>query len=58
MLRLLDCLLAGGCVVKAVSKVSLGLASQFLGVNAEELEDSLSNRVMNPKGNSKGTVIK
>ena len=48
----------GGCVVKAVSKPSLAFASQFLGVDADELEDALINRVMMPKGNAKATVIK
>ena len=52
-------LLTGGCTVKGVSKTSLALASSFLGVEADELEDALVSRVMMPKGgSSKGTVIK
>ena len=45
--------------MKGVSKTSLALASSFLGVEADELEDALVSRVMMPKGgSSKGTVIK
>ena len=49
----------GGCAVTGTSKASLGAASSFLGVAADELEDALVSRVMMPKGGgSKGTVIK
>ena len=40
------------------TKASLMTASQLLGVDPAEMEDSLVSRVMMPKGGSKGTVIK
>lgn len=49
----------GGCKVKGGSEQSLTTAATLLGVEKDELRDSLISRVMQAtKGGVKGTVIK
>lgn len=53
----LEC--AGGCKVVAAAEDSLAAAAGLLGVDREELRDSLISRVMQAtRGGVKGTAIK
>ncbi|XP_062599898.1 unconventional myosin-VI-like isoform X6 [Saccostrea cucullata] len=49
----------GGCKVGSSSETSLSTASTLLGLNKEELQESLTTRIMQTaRGGSKGTAIK
>jgi len=49
----------GGCSVSKVAEDSLQMAATLLGVDKDELRDSLTSRIMQAKrGGSKGTAIK
>ncbi|XP_012941999.2 unconventional myosin-VI [Aplysia californica] len=49
----------GGCKVTKVAEDSIQMAASLLGVDVEELRDSLSSRVMQAtRGGMKGTAIK
>lgn len=51
--------LKGGCKVTAGAEDSLTTAAGLLGVDREELRDSLTSRVMQAtRGGTKGTAIK
>lgn len=56
---LMPVLLTGGCQVMKSAEDSLQTTASLLGVDKEELRDSLTSRIMQAtRGGTKGTAIK